>query len=421
MHIYDRSMPADQVDAAQREEIRKAVGDLLHDHYVFPDIVPAIVDRLESSERAGRYRTDSRSVLAELIGADMREAAADKHLGLRVDPDANAALRKSHDRDNGLQESAARAAARIHYGLVEQRILEGNVRYLRITDFDWVPDATAASYDAAARFLSGADAILIDVRGNRGGEPPAVQYLVSHFLEPDKLLMTFREGSTAAVQSRALAHLPAGRLSGIPLSVLIDGNTYSAGEAFAYHVRHFGLGELVGADTAGAANLNELLPVGSDFVVSISHGRPVHPVTGTNWEGVGVPPTIAAAPAQALDVAHAAALQRMIAAATTDELRAEYEWALVAVDARRQPPSPDPAAVAAYAGSYDPAEVAVRAGELWLSRPSRRDFRLVPLTTDGLYGADGNDGMRVRFTPDRMELLFRGSPQRQLYRRAASR
>jgi hypothetical protein len=402
---------ADRFDAARRGATLETIGNLIRRHYVCPDVVPAVVERLEIGARTGRYDVQDPGVFAELVGVDLRESASDSHLGLRYDPKANVALRAPGRPPGEVDDLTRRQALRIHHGLVEQRLLAANVRYLRITDFDWIPDSTSVAYDAAVRFLSEADAIIIDLRGNVGGEPLAVQYLVSHFLEPDMPVMTFLEAA-ATTTVRSLPHLPAGRLLGTPLFVLIDGQTYSAGEAFAYHVRHFGLGDLVGVATAGAAHVNERLPVGTEFVLSVSYGRPVHPATGTSWEGVGVPPTIVARPAEALDVAHAVALRRLAAGASSGELRAEYLWALAEVEARRvPPPRADPATLAAQAGTYGSAEVVLREGRLWLLRPARRDCLLFPLTVDGLYGVEGNPRLRVRLEPGRM-LLYPGAAQR---------
>src|SRR6185295_8308874 len=99
-------------------------------------------------------------------------------------------------------------------------------------------------------------AIVIDLRGNGGGDPLAVRYLVSHFMAPNQLLITFLEAGKAPEESRTLADLPAGRLTGKPLYVLTDRRCGSACEDFAYAVQQFKLGELVGATTAGAANNN---------------------------------------------------------------------------------------------------------------------------------------------------------------------
>lgn len=412
------AMTSVQLDAAQRADTLEAIGDLLRARYVFPDVVPAILDVLDAGHRTGRYEVDDPGAFAEVVGADLRGAGTDKHLGVRFDPAGNTALRNPARQDPGPDARARRQSIRIHHGLVAQRILDGNVRYLQITDFDWVPGETEAAHDAAARFLGDADAIVLDLRGNLGGEPAAVQYLVSHFLPEPALLMTFVKANRAAELSRSIANRPAGRLAGIPLFVLIDAHTYSAGEAFAYHVLHFGLGDLVGETTAGAANLNEQVPVGSQFVMSVSHGYPVHPVTGTNWEGVGVPPTVESPSKDALDLAHSTAVRQLVAADRTDELRAEHAWALVAVDARRQPPPPpEPAALASHVGRYDGVEVGLRDGHLWLTRPHRHDYRLTPLTADGLYAAIGNDRLRISFEPGRLLLHSQANPQPQAYRR----
>ncbi|MEV8510232.1 S41 family peptidase [Actinoplanes sp. NPDC051475] len=410
-------MSDDRFDDVRRDATLRDIAELLRERYVMPGAVPGIVERLEAGARARRYDVGEPALFAEIVGSDLRETSRDKHLGVRFDPAANAALRAPGRRPGQLDEAALEAVRRIHYGLVEQRLLEGNVRYLRITDFDWVPGSTDVAYDSAVRFLRDADAVVIDLRGNVGGEPLAVQYLVSHFLEPDVPVMTFVEAGSET-EDRSLTSLPAGRLVGMPLYVLIDGHTYSAGEAFAYHVREFGLGEVVGETTAGAAHVNERLPVGSEFVLSVSYGRPVHPVTGTSWEGTGVTPTVEAPAGEALDVAHALALERLAAGAPSEELRAEYLWARVAVEARRSPPAPpDEATLASHAGFYGPADVVLKDGRLWLLRPGRHDFCLDPLSDDGLYGARGNGRLRVRFEPGRM-LLYPGPGAQPLeYRR----
>ncbi|MFI7599426.1 S41 family peptidase [Actinoplanes sp. NPDC049681] len=406
-------MGDDGFDGDRRDAALRHVAALLRERYVLPAAVDGIVERLEAGARAGRYDLAEPGLFAEVVGADLKEASGDKHLGVRFDPTGNAALRSARESD----DAALEAVKRNHYGLVEQRLLEGNVRLLRLTDFDWVPGATDVAYDGAVRFLRDADAVVIDLRGNLGGEPLAVQYLVSHFLEPDVPVMTFVEaGSETKV--RSLESLPAGRLVGVPLYVLTDAHTYSAGEAFAYHVREFGLGEVIGETTAGAAHVNERLPVGTEFVLSVSYGRPVHPATGTSWEGTGVAPTIETPAGEALDVAHALALERLAAAASSEELRAEYLWARVAVEARRSPPAPpDEATLASCAGSYGSADVVLKDGRLWLLRPGRHDFCLDPLTADGLYGARGNGRLRVRFEPGRMLLHPGPGAQALEYRR----
>ena len=61
---------------------------------------------------------------------------------------------------------------------------------------------------------------------------------------------------------------------------------------------------VVGERTAGAANSSRPVPVAHGFTLVVHFARVVSPVTGTNWEGVGVQPDVAVAPEVALDVAH---------------------------------------------------------------------------------------------------------------------
>jgi hypothetical protein len=419
----ERSAPR-TLSAADRDAALAAITAAIRESYVLPEKVPAIAERLEQSRKAGRYSVDDAALLAERITLDLKAASGDGHLYIHYNPTEYAAeLRQlAHAPPSEGADSDAlfrQEALRDHHGLAELKLLPGNLRYLRITGFEWVRDETGAVYDEALRFLRDGDAVVIDLRGNGGGSHAAVRYLVSHFLDEDVLEMTFLEGSKPPAQSRTLEHVPAGRLKGKPLYVLIDGGVASAGEAFAYDVAQFKLGELVGTKTAGAANNNRFVPIRPGFMLSVSFGRPVHPVSGTNWEGVGVPPTVETPPAQALEVAQLLALKRLAAApGVSPEALADYEWARLDVEARLKPISVAAARLKSLAGRYGEVEVSVREGALWLARPNRPTRRLSPLTADGLFAVDGADRLRVRFTPKALETLWRGDPAPRVYPRS---
>ena len=400
---------------ATRDSALEAIVATIRESYVFPEKRPVIVQRLKQARRSGRYQVRDAARFAQRVTDDLSAASRDGHLYLLHDPVQYAAARRSRpanqEKGEDLEAYWRRLAIRDHHGLTEMRLLPGNLRYLRISAFHWVRDVTGVAYDAAMRFLKGGDAAIIDLRGNGGGAHPAVQYLVSHFLGGDTLEMTFLQGGTPPLQSRTLEHLPAGRLTGKPLYVLIDGGVASAGEAFAYDVQQFKLGELVGARTAGAANNNKLVPIPPSFVLSVSYGRPVHPVSGSNWEGTGIEPTVPAAPEQALEVAEALALKRLATApGVSREALAEYDWAQVGVQARLRPVSISPEWLEARAGRYEEVEVAFREGGLWLTRQNRPTRRLIPLTRDGLFAVEGSSRLRVRFTVGGLELRSKGEP-----------
>ncbi|MFA7263413.1 MAG: S41 family peptidase [Caulobacter sp.] len=405
--------PAASLTPAQRAAVLAEIRAKVSQLYVFPERRAAIVAALTNAEKAGRYNLDSSAAFAEAVSEDLAASSHDKHMYLLADPAEYAAL----SAPAATAEAEAQAfwrerALSDNHGLTEMKILPGNVRYLKIAGFHWIDDETGQAYDDAMRFLRGGDAVVIDLRGNGGGSGAAVNYLTSHFMKPGALLLTFTRASETPEQSRAREFLPAGRLIGKPLYVLTDGGCFSACEEFAYHVQQFRLGERIGTTTGGGANNNDQMPIAPGFVLSVSAGRPVHAVSGTNWEGVGVKPDVDASPTQALDVALKRALTGLAASTTaTARQRENYAWALIDAEARLRPVTLAPERLQALAGRYGGAEISFRDGSLWLTRADRPERQLIPLDDKGLFAAEGAANLRARFVPGALELTWQGDPE----------
>lgn len=403
------------LSAEQRAAAIAAIVRTVESRYVFPDRVPAIRDRLNEGLSAGRYETADPGVFAERVTADLRESSGDGHMYLTHAPDQYAATAGSDAEavDNpALKAIWAAAARRSNNGLTEMRILPGNVRYLRIAQFHWVADRTGQAYDDAMRFMRDGDALIIDLRGNGGGDHAAVRYLLSHFMEPDQLDITFLEAGKDPIQSRTLDNLPAGRLRGKPLYVLISRQVGSAAEAFAYDVQQFRLGTLVGATTGGAANNNTFFPVAPGFMLSVSYGRPVHPVSGTNWEATGVAPDVAVDPATSLDTAASLALDGLLTRTDADPAdRAGWEWARLGVVSRRNPVSLPAARMQSLAGVYGGRAILFEEGRLFWRRTNGQKVALSPMNADGLFAVEGyDDRLRLRLTGDALEMHWIDEP-----------
>jgi hypothetical protein len=245
------------------------------------------------------------------------------------------------------------------------------------------------------RFLKDGDAIIIDIRRNGGGWPPAVAAMTSYFVPTGTPLVRFEMRGAPGEASKT----PAApfSLADKPVFVLASGDTASAAEEFAAHVSAFGFGKLVGAPTAGAAYRNEFVPLPGGYVLSVSVGRPVHARTGGDWEAKGVTPTIAVAPEQALLRAQAEAMAA-IAAKSTQVERAPHERLLAYYRALAAPVTPA-LQLTGYAGRYGDRTVEVEQDGLTLRRNGRPSSRLVALGSNSFALAE-DPVTQLRFVTD---------------------
>jgi C-terminal processing protease CtpA/Prc len=119
------------------------------------------------------------------------------------------------------------------------------------------------------------------------------------------------------------------------LYILTSRQTLSAAEAFAYDLKHLGRATIIGETTAGAAHPTEEHRFPDlNIAVSIPYGRPISPITGTNWEGTGVEPHIQVPAEDALGAAHLEALKALILVTNNEEYKANLQSVIQNIDTR---------------------------------------------------------------------------------------
>ena len=356
-----------------------AIRKVLAENYVLPEKRAPLDAALAKGLAEGRYNVADRAQLVQRINEDLDAVAHDKHLGVQFSPEQAAQLAGGRQRDDGPPSPQQQAQAqRRNHGVSELKLFPGNIRYLDLRGFVWVGPKSAEAYDNAVRFLRDGDAVIIDLRRNGGGSPEAVQYLISHFLEPNRPLMTFHMYASQVDRLSTLAELPAGRMIGKPLYVLTSGNTASAAEEFTGHVAGFGIGEVIGDTTAGAGFRNEYFALPGGYVISVSVGRAVLAATGKDWEGVGIKPTTAIAEAKALDAARMHAMRKIAGKATDPRLKGELEAMSALLAAKLDPVAPA-LPLAGYAGTFGERNIRVEGGRLVYQRTGSGPLTLVPL------------------------------------------
>lgn len=353
-------LPDPVLTAAERRQIAEAFARRIETTYVLPVEAKKMAAALREHIQRGDY--DNLPTAEAFVNAVVRDARAvnnDRHLRLAI---SSQVLPDREPRKEITPEMIAQSR-RINHGIPTAKVLAGNVGYLDVELFPH-PDLAAPTADAAMAFLANTDALIVDARRHRGGEPSMVAYLVSHFVEQGTLINTIYSRDQAEPELYRAAKIP-GKRYDKKVYVLTSNRTFSGGEELAYDLQALGRAKVYGEVTGGGAHPTTTFRIHERFLASIPRKRSVNPITKTNWEGVGVKPDVPVSAADALRVAHLAALEELAAATATDAgWRQELQAQAAKLKAEAAAPDANPrAALDAWMKSFNEHDAAAR--EQW--------------------------------------------------------
>ncbi|HEY6744259.1 MAG TPA: S41 family peptidase [Mycobacteriales bacterium] len=282
------------------EAVRRA-GELVAERYVFADVAEQVRDILA----AGHYPDDLPEA-AEQVTRDLQSVNGDRHLRLRHHAEP---IPEVWD-DAAQEEEYARQTAKHLGGVARIDRLEGNVAHLVLAPLLFPVEMAGPALTAALQLVAGADALLLDLRTNRGGDPRTVALICGYLLAEDSLLVTMVHRDPAQTrQSWSPAWVPGPRFGATkPLYVLVSATTFSGAEELAYDLQQLRGSKVVGERTRGGAHPCEGFRVHPHLELTVPTARAVGGTTGANWEGTGVTPDIEVPAADALDTAYRLAL-----------------------------------------------------------------------------------------------------------------
>ncbi|MFM9634171.1 S41 family peptidase [Streptomyces galilaeus] len=283
---------------------------LLTEHYVFPEIAEQLTGLLRRRLTEGAYDVDDTEELARLVTTDLQSVNGDRHLRLK-----HHAAPVSTKRGAATLDAMRRDFDTSLGGAPRVQLLDGGVAVVELAPMLFPLEWAAEPLSAALTLASRAQALIVDLRANRGGDPDTVAFVCSYLLDERTHLNTmhWRDGERSE-QSWSLPYVPGARFGGSkPLYVLTSDSTFSAAEELAYDLQQLGRAVVVGEPTRGGAHPCQGWTLHPHLEVTVPLGRAINPVSGTNWEGTGVRPDIPCAAADALDHTHALALARLAA------------------------------------------------------------------------------------------------------------
>lgn len=175
--------------------------------------------------------------------------------------------------------------AKINSPTVEFRMLENDIAYIEITEFD---DITLDQFNEALAEArgSGMKGLILDLRGNPGGNLITVVEIAKKIL-PEGLIVYTEDKYGEREEYRCDGENPLG----LPLVVLIDRNSASASEILAGAIKDYGVGTLVGTTTFGKGIVQRIMQLTDGSAVKLTISKYYTP-NGYNIHGIGIAPDV---------------------------------------------------------------------------------------------------------------------------------
>lgn len=287
------------VDATERQRVIQSAVANLRRYYVYPEIAQKTSDALLAHERNGDYdAVKDGGAFADLLTKEIRDSSQDMHLDVVYGRDplpehllgATAESLKRYreflDHNNCTFEKA--------------EILPRNIGYLKLNSF---PDLSVceATARAAMNRVNNADAIIFDLRENRGGDPDMVMLLAAYLFDHPEYMYSPRESTTQ--RSWTQSPVSGNKLADKPAYILTSGSTFSAAEHFSYDLKMLKRATVVGETTGGGAHSGVFHRIDEHFGMGIPEAKPINPFSKSDWAVVGVVPDVKVKAGDALETA----------------------------------------------------------------------------------------------------------------------
>lgn len=248
---------------------------------VFPDS-PALEAGLRPGDRIAYVKIDGEYVSVAELGYQ----AAVSNMQGKADTMAEFIAYSEGNFDNPREYSIKRGY--VTERTVESRIcaLDKTVGIIRITSFD---RGTPEQFNEAVEAMldAGAEKLVFDVRNNPGGDLDSVCSVLDTLLPEGTVVRTVdKNGSEEIVYTSDRNEID------VPMAVVANGNTASAGELFTAALRDYDKAVIVGEKTFGKGSMQTIRSFtdGTGFKFTYRYYCP--PVSD-NYDGVGIEPDIA--------------------------------------------------------------------------------------------------------------------------------
>lgn len=192
-----------------------------------------------------------------------------------------------------------------HVSPVDFEMLEDNIGYIRIANFDLTSGEETLDAIAALQ-EEGAEGLVFDVRNNPGGRVHELLMVLDHLLPAGELFVF------ADYTGQEVVHHSGPKYLDIPIVALVNEYSFSAAEFFVAILQETDRGPIVGMPTTGKGRSQILIPLSNGGAINLSTSRYLTPGRVDLHEAGGISPDVEVKPESGdVDVQLERALQQL--------------------------------------------------------------------------------------------------------------
>lgn len=288
-------------NVSERRTAVERAAELLESNYVYPDRGRALAEHLRREVKKAWVSAGAPEEFARVFTQKLRSLSADGHFHIDFHPGGATV---TAERAFGAAEFEKYYGEAVNHGFEQVGRFEGNVGYLDLRVF--APPAMGGDMAVAAMtLLAQSSALIIDLRRNGGGDGALGLLIAGYLLKGAQPMSgTYDRPSDRLTPSATPVWVPGRRFGAEkPVYVLISKHTFSAAEAFAYDLQALKRVTVVGEPSGGGAHPFVYRSISEHYVLSLPEGRSINPITGKDWQGVGVLPDVRVTAEDALEEA----------------------------------------------------------------------------------------------------------------------
>ncbi|WP_299245195.1 S41 family peptidase [uncultured Aquimarina sp.] len=297
------------VDTKELTTLIDSISAIVQRFYIEPKTGKQIANRIRAKYKKGHYDSiKNPKVLSDSLREDLRAINGDLHMSMIYRSP------REISKDDAPSIQVNKSGLWTNYGLNEIKVLDGNIGYLKIKHFTQHQylDSIKPIITSAIESLKKTDALIVDVRNNGGGFEDMVAYYISYFVDSKNPIHLSDYRCTLHNHTYGISTDPnvlGTKLPNVKLYILVNANTGSAAESFAYMLKHMGRATIIGEITAGAGNGASHHEINDRFTIQVSSEETINAITKTSFEKIGVIPNIPTNSAQAFSVGYKLALE----------------------------------------------------------------------------------------------------------------